>query len=127
MIQLEILSLVPTSYNQCSHCETMYDQAGIRVKVQDEIMLEYPPHLLQEHVRLSFWVEELASRYGPDIQIRVIDPQSGLGFWKCLRHRVRAYPTFIVNGKVKYTGWDKTALDSLLQEACSSEQSRMPA
>jgi hypothetical protein len=127
VIQLEILSLVPTSYNQCSHCETMYDQAGIRVKVQDEMMHEYPPHLLQEHVRLSFWVEELARRYGPELQIRVIDPQSGLGFWKCLRHRVRGYPTFIVNGRVKYTGWDKAALDSLLQETRDSERNRMSA
>ena len=117
MIRLEVLSLVPTSYNQCSHCETLYDQSGIGVKVHKEIMGEYPPDLLQDHVRLSFWLIELSQQYGPDIQIRVIDPQSGLGFFKCLRHRVRKYPTFIINGKLKYTGWDKEALEALLQEA----------
>jgi hypothetical protein len=120
MIRLEVLSLVPTSYNQCSHCETMYDRAGIGVRVHEQILEEYPPDLLQDHVRLSFWVEELAKRYGPDIQIRVIDPQSGLGFYKCLRHRVRHYPTFIVNGRAKYTGWDKGALEALLQEAIAA-------
>ena len=117
MINLEILSLVPTSYNQCSPCETIYDQSGIGLKVHEEIMLEYPPDLIQDHIRLSFWVMELSQRYGADIQIRVIDPQSGLGFFKCLRHRVRQYPTFIINGKTKYTGWDKKALQILLQDA----------
>lgn len=80
-------------------------------------MQEYPPELLQEHMRLSDWVMELSERYGRGIQIRVIDPQSGLGFYKCLRHRVRRYPTFIVNGKAKYTGWDKAALENLLRGA----------
>jgi hypothetical protein len=117
MIHVEILSLVPTSYRQCPHCETLYGRSGIGEKVQQEITQEYPPDLLQDHIRLSEWVMELAGRYGPNIQIRVIDPQSGLGFFKCLRYRVRRYPTFIVNGKAKYTGWDKAALETLLQEA----------
>jgi hypothetical protein len=30
---------------------------------------------------------------------------------------VRKYPTFIVNGKARYTGWDKAALEALLQDA----------
>jgi hypothetical protein len=75
---------------------------------------------MEEHVQLSDWVMELSGRYGPDIQIRVIDPQSGVGFFKCLRHRVRRYPTFIVNGRAKYTGWDKEALDTLLQDAVTA-------
>jgi uncharacterized protein YbcC (UPF0753/DUF2309 family) len=114
---LEILSLVPTTFAQCSSCETIYDQAGVGAKVHTEIMQEYPPDLLQDHIQLSSWVEELARQYQADIQIRVIAPQSGLGFFKCLRHLVRRYPTFIITGKSKYTGWDQAALDALLQEA----------
>jgi hypothetical protein len=117
VIQLEILSLVPTSYNQCPHCETLYGQSGIGEQVHQEIMREYPPDLLQDHVRLSDWVIGLSKRYGAGIQIRVIDPQSALGFFKCLRHRVRKYPTFIVNGKARYTGWNQEALEALLQQA----------
>ena len=83
-------------------------------------MQEYPPDLLQDHVRLSDWVMELSQRYGSGIQIRMIDPQSGLGLFKSLRHRVRKYPAFIVNGKTKYTGWDRAALEDLLQEARDS-------
>ncbi len=117
MIILEILSLVPATFAQCSSCETIYGQAGVGTKVHAEIMQEYPPELLQDHIRLSAWVEELAQGYQGDIQIRVIDPQSGLGLLKCLRHRVRRYPAFIINGKTKYTGWDKDALDALLRQA----------
>jgi hypothetical protein len=78
-------------------------------------MGEYPTDMLQDHIHLSEWVVELSQRYGPDIEIRVIDPQSGLGFWKSLRYWVRKYPAFIVNGKKKYTGWDKDALERVLQ------------
>jgi len=41
----------------------------------------------------------------------------GLGLWKSLRYWVRKYPTFIVNGKKKHTGWDKDALECVLQRA----------
>ena len=33
MIRLEILSLVPTSFDQCAHCETLYGQAGVGERV----------------------------------------------------------------------------------------------
>lgn len=122
MLRLEVVSLVPIHFDQCATCTTMYDQAGIGVKIRDEMAQEYPPDLLQEHVRLSFWVLELSQRYGPEIQIRIIDPQSVPGFFKCLRHRVFEYPTFIVNGKRKYTGWDKQALDKLLEEILTDSQ-----
>jgi hypothetical protein len=38
-----------------------------------------------------------------------------MGFWKSLRHWVRRYPTFIVNGDRKHVGWDQDALERLLQ------------
>jgi hypothetical protein len=44
----------------------------------------------------------------------VIDAQSILGFYKSLRHWVRKYPTFIVEGQETYTGWDKKQLETLL-------------
>ena len=59
-------------------------------------MREYPTDMLEDHIRLSDWVTELSQRYGQAIEIRVIDPQSGLGLWKSLRYWVREYPTFIV-------------------------------
>jgi hypothetical protein len=75
---------------------------------------QYPPEFLEESHRLLVWLEELGSRYGPRLSIKVIDPQSLPGFLKSLRHWVRRYPTFIINGREKYTGWDRDALEALL-------------
>ena len=66
--------------------------------------------------------EIAARRYGEAIEIRVIDPQSALGLWKSLRHWVRKYPTFIVNGREKYTGWDKDALEEILRRTLEAAQ-----
>ena len=55
------------------------------------------------------------------MRIRVIDPQSGLGFYKCLRHWVRRYPAFIVGGRKRYVGWDREELEAVLQEAIESQ------
>jgi hypothetical protein len=95
----------------------MFSQSGIGDQVRQEIMKEYPTDMLEEHIRLSDWVVELVQQYGPEVRIRVIDPQSGLGLWKSLRHRVRKYPTFIINGREKCSGWDKESLDAAIQAA----------
>ncbi len=77
----------------------------------------YPEEMMEEHLRLSEWITDISRQYGPQIEIWVIDPQSGLGLWKALRYWIRKYPTFVVNGKEKYTGWDKTALNEILQKS----------
>ena len=96
------------------HCERIFDQAGLGKKVHN-LAEQYPPKFLEESHRLAAWLEELTARYGSRLSIRVIDPQSPLGFFKSLRHWVRRYPTFIINGQKKYTGWDREALEALLQ------------
>jgi hypothetical protein len=72
---------------------------------------------VEDYQRLSDWLIDLSARYGERILIKVIDPQSLEGFFKCLRHRVRRYPTFIIKGpqKQKLTGWDREALEAALQ------------
>jgi len=69
----------------------------------------------RDHARLSQMVQDLTGRYGNQVRIVLIDPHSPMGLWKSVRHWVRTYPTFIVNGEAKYTGWDVSALDSLLR------------
>jgi hypothetical protein len=78
-------------------------------------MREFPDDLLQDHYRLSAWVLELANRYRERLLIQVIDPQSSLGLFKSLRHWVREYPTFIVDGQGKVVGWDRAALEAALR------------
>lgn len=39
-----------------------------------------------------------------------------VGLFKSLRYRVRRYPTFVINGQEKYTGWDRETPGVLLQK-----------
>jgi hypothetical protein len=59
-------------------------------------------------------VYDLAGRYGDCIVIKVIDPQSPEGLFKSLRYRVRRYPTWVVEGKIRVVGWDREALNAAL-------------
>jgi hypothetical protein len=77
-------------------------------------MDEYPSDLKEEYLKLSDWIRELTRIYEDRLVIRLIDAQSILGFYKSLRHWVRKYPTFIVEGQQTYTGWDKKRLETLL-------------
>jgi len=77
-------------------------------------MDEYPLDLKEEYLKLCDWIRELTRTYEERLLIRLIDAQSILGVYKSLRHWVRKYPAFIVEGQETYTGWDKKRLESLL-------------
>lgn len=81
---------------------------------------EYPPGLVEDHYRLSAFVVELINKHRNNIDIQVIDPQSPLGVIKSLRYWVRSYPTFIIDGKEKISGLNKTALEHALQSQLGS-------
>ena len=67
---------------------------------------EYPEEIKSEYLRLSEWVRETRKTFGPRVQVRIVDPQSFLGFWKVVRHRIRRFPTFFLDGTEKIVGWD---------------------
>jgi len=105
-----------TFFNHCRHCEVVFDQAGLDQKFHQKEMDEYPSDLKEEYLKLSDWIRELSRLYKHRLLIRLIDVQSPLGIYKSLRHWIRTYPTFIVEGKEIYTGWDKIQLESLLDK-----------
>ena len=113
-ILLEIVSKVLTTFDHCRHCEIFFDQAGLNKKFHQNEMNEYPSDLKEEFVKLSDWIRELRRLYKHRLLIKLIDIQSPLGIYKALRHRIRTYPTFIIEGKETYTGWDKNHLEDLL-------------
>jgi hypothetical protein len=115
-IQLEIVTKVVTFFDHCRRCQILFDQAGLDKKVHQKEMEEYPPDLKEEYTKLSDWIQELNHLYKHRVLIKLIDVQSPLGIYKSLRHRIRTYPTFIVEGKETYTGWDKNQLESLLDK-----------
>ncbi len=115
-ILLEIVTKVLTSWGECRRCTLIFDQAGLDQKFHHEEMGGYPPDLKEEVTTLSDWVRELKRLYKHRLLIKLIDVQSPLGIYKSLRYRIRTYPTFIVEGKETYAGWDKDQLERLLDK-----------
>jgi len=72
--------------------------------------------LKEEYVKLCEWMKELTRLYKHRLFIKLIDVQSLVGIYKSLRYRIRRYPTFIIEGKEVYTGWDKNQLENLLDK-----------
>ncbi len=115
-ILLEIVTKMITSFDQCRRCRLLFDQAGFDQKFHQKEMDEYPADLKEEVTKLSDWIRELNRLYKHRLSIRLIDVQSFLGIYKSLRYRIRTYPTFIVEGKETYAGWDKSQLEGLLDK-----------
>jgi hypothetical protein len=115
-ILLEIVTHVMTSFGQCRRCKVLFDQAGFDQKLHQKEMDEYPRDLKEELAKLSAWIRELNRLYKHRLSIKLIDAPSPLGIYKSLRHRIRTYPTFIVEGKETYAGWDKSQLEGLLDK-----------
>jgi len=115
-ILLEIVTKVISSFGQCRRCKILFDEAGFDQKFHQKEMDEYPTDLKEEYTKLSVWVQELNRLYKHRLSIKLIDVQSPLGIYKSLRYRIRTYPTFIVEGKETYAGWDKSQLEELLDK-----------
>jgi hypothetical protein len=113
-IVLEVVTKVLTTYGQCRHCEVFFDGADLNKKFHQQEMDEYPMDLKEEMMKLSDWIQELTRLYKHRLLIKLVDVQSFIGIYKSLRHRIRKYPTFIIEGKETYTGWDKDHLEDLL-------------
>ncbi len=113
-IQVDVIYPVVEDWGLCTSCNTVMNGVGIQQAPQVE---EYPPEWQEEYQRFSELIFSLSDRYGDDILIRIYDPRSLQGLWKALRHGVRRYPTFIINGKRKVSGWDQGHLEQELHTA----------
>jgi hypothetical protein len=115
-INVEVIAPLISGAKHCQHCQPFIEDAGISQRIQDEELKSYPEEMWRDYSRLSQVVRNLSDRYGEQLRIILIDPHSPMGLWKSLRHWVRTYPTFIVNGHAKYSGWELGRLEALLRE-----------
>ena len=113
-VYVEVVTRVLTVFQQCHACDIVMDQHDLREKYANQEINEYPDEAKEEMIQLSEWIRELTDTYKHRIVIKIIDAQSLLGLYKSIRHRSRKTPTFIVQGRETYTGWDKTALEAIL-------------
>jgi hypothetical protein len=88
-VQIEVIAPVLQGYGLCKTCELLFDKADLDGGPVARILDEYPQDWMEDYRRLSDWLADLSARYGERILIEVIDPQSLVGFFKCLRYRVR--------------------------------------
>jgi len=92
----------------------MFRESGLERKVTRKDREEYPSDWQEESLKLSEWICELSRLYRHRISVRLIDAKSPLGIYKSLLYRFRTYPTFIIEKKEVYSGWDQHKLESLL-------------
>ncbi len=110
-VTLDVISPIPEGWGICLSCEMLMARANLDEAPYARGRDEYPAEWLEDFYRLSNVVMELADRYGDSIRIQIWDPRSVQGLIKSLRHWVRRYPTFIVQGQNKVTGWDLGQLE----------------
>ncbi len=113
-LKVEVVSNLITAFGTCAHCELILGEAGLKGSTHCQDMADYPAELKEELVKLGEWLGELGRLYRHRISIRLIDAQSPLGIYKSLLHRIRRYPTFIIEKRDVYTGWDRQKIEALL-------------
>jgi hypothetical protein len=114
-VSLEVVAPLIGGLKHCQQCTPYLDDASISQRILQDELKSVPEEVWSDYARLSGLVRHLAARYGAQLRITLIDPRSPMGFWKSLRHWVRRYPTFIVNGHGKCAGWDQNALERLIE------------
>jgi hypothetical protein len=114
-VSVQVIAPVLTTFFHCMHCEQFLDQAGIGRPLHQEELNQYPEDVKLEVARLANRLLDMSRRYGDQVHIRVVDPQSPEGLLKSVRYWVRSYPTFIIDGRKKVVGWDQAELETVLQ------------
>ncbi|MEW5870693.1 MAG: hypothetical protein AB1894_15580 [Chloroflexota bacterium] len=121
-VQVEVITPLPESWGTCVTCEAIMAQAGLDQGPYTRGLEEYPPEWQEEFNRFSDLIIDLSTRYADTILIRIFDPRSLQGLWKSIRYGVRRYPTFIVTGGQKISGWDIAQLEQVLKQSGAVEQ-----
>lgn len=116
-IMIEVLSVMLTVQTvECPNCRISFMDIPRERNLLDREIEEYPQDLEDQVVRLSDWIRELIRLYPNQIQVKVIDALSPLGLYKKLRYRIKKFPTVIVDHRETYSGWDKKALEAILNQ-----------
>jgi hypothetical protein len=100
---------------ECKNCRLVFEEVGLKSKFHDQEINQYPDDIKEEVLRLSDWIRDLVQRYPYNVQFKIIDAMTPLGFYKMLRHRIRKFPSFIIQ-KRTYSGWDTEALEAIIDQ-----------
>jgi hypothetical protein len=120
-VRLDVIAPLVEGLGMCTSCELVLSGAGVTDNQRQHALDEYPQEWQEETRRLTDWVHDLAERHGDEILIKVLDPRSPEGLLKSVRHRVRRYPTWLVEGRDRVVGWDREALDGAIEHALEAK------
>lgn len=116
-VRLEILAYAPTEFFHCQHCEVVWSQVGLaqRFRADQRSSEQLPQDLQTQYHAISDWVLDACERFGERLQVRLVDAASIEGVWKAIRHRVRRFPVFVIDGSERVRGFDTARLDAELE------------
>ncbi len=121
-LTVEVVSNLITGFGHCARCELLMNEAGVNNRARQQDLADYPAELREELAKLGDWLSELCRLYRHRISIRLIDAKSPFGLYKSLRHGVRRYPTFIIEKRDVYSGWDRQQIESILDAHMQAAQ-----
>ncbi len=99
-VVVEVLAYTPSEFYHCTHCEIIFQSAGLGPKVHREQRESgLPEDLKAQFDEVVEGVHALYQRFGERVMVKVVDAASLEGFAKSLRHWAHRYPAYIVNGK----------------------------
>jgi len=112
-LQVEVVAHVLGSMDHCSHCQVFIDGMGVGEQIHRTDLESYPPDWMEEWQHLSDIIFNLTERFAGKLVIKLTDAQTPQAMWKAIRHGIRKYPTFIIQGE-KYHGLDEEKITSLI-------------
>jgi hypothetical protein len=110
-VHVDVVSPLPEGWGICLSCEMLMARANLDQAPHERGLDEYPPEWQEEFQHLSDVILDLSTRYQDSILIQIWDPRSLQGLMKSIRYWVRRYPTFIVEGQNKVSGWNVEQLE----------------
>jgi hypothetical protein len=120
-LSVQVIAYAPTIFRHCQHCEVAFAGLGFGERIhRDEARDALPADLLDDFQRVSDWVHQVLERHGPAVKVSVIDAASIEGVWTAMRHRVRQFPTVIIDGQARRLDADASSLDGLIEERLRS-------
>jgi hypothetical protein len=115
-LRVDVVSkMLGVQTEECKNCRLVFEEVGLKSKFHDQEINQYPDDIKEEVLRLSDWIRDLVQRYPYNVQFKIIDAMTPLGFYKMLRHRIRKFPSFIIQ-KRTYSGWDTEALEAIIDQ-----------
>lgn len=116
-VRIDVFYPLPEGWGLCLNLEALLADAELSGISGRRGLDEYPPEYREEVHRLGEWAAALSARFGKKVSIRIHDPRSFRAMLKALRHGVRRYPAFVIEGQGRVTGWHREALEERVERA----------